>query len=175
MEVDHCAMVLILSQMLAFIFGVLFQCGNPKTYWTLTFARQPQCISETKNLLAAGVINTVTDLIVVFLLMPMVYGLQLPRKQQIAVAVLFGVGVLVTLAGAARTIYLYKTTSSWDKTWLAYPVYMTSSVELYIGIICASIPATKTFFTHFVPRFLEPSTIPDATRSRSADTTSRQG
>lgn len=83
-----------------------------------------------------------TDLLVVFLPMPMVYRLQLPTQQQVAIIVLFGVGFLVTLAGAVRTAFLYRATTSFDKTWLAYPVYIASSVELYIGIVRNSLIVT---------------------------------
>lgn len=78
---------------------------------------------------------SVTDLLVVVLPMPIIYRLQLPTQQQMGIIVLFGVGFLVTLAGAVRTVFLFRTTESFDKTWLAYPVYIASSVELYIGIV----------------------------------------
>lgn len=108
---------------------------NPATYWTLSFQPQTQCISETKNLLAAGIVNCWTDFLVVILPMPMVFKLKLPRRQQFIVALLFSMGLLVTLAGAARTVYLYQVTSSFDKTWKVFPVYIASTVELYIGIV----------------------------------------
>jgi hypothetical protein len=117
---------------------------SPNKYWTLTFADQG-CISDTKHLLAAGIINTITDIIVVVLPMSMVYRLHLPFRQQVAIATLFGVGILVTLAGGVRTIYLYRVTSEWDKTWLAYPVYICSSVELYIGIVSRPFHACGIF------------------------------
>ena len=110
-------------------------------YWTLSFKPQ-HCISETKNLLAAGIINTITDLLVVTLPIPSVWGLNLPLRQQVILVLLFGAGFLVTIAGIVRTIYTFRVTNAWDKTWLAYPVWLASSVELYVGIVRHSLLLT---------------------------------
>ncbi|KAK0118629.1 hypothetical protein ONS95_007513 [Cadophora gregata] len=153
-------MILISLECVAFIFGVMFQCGKPSRYWTLSFIPQHECMSETKNLLAAGIINTVSDLVIVVLPIPIIWRLQLPIQQQIIIVLLFGAGVLVTVASILRTYYLYQVTDGWDKTWHASPAWVTSSVELYVGIMCASIPATKKFFSRFSPRLFGASTPP---------------
>ncbi|KAH7348802.1 hypothetical protein BKA65DRAFT_268044 [Rhexocercosporidium sp. MPI-PUGE-AT-0058] len=152
------AMILIAAEGVAFFFTVMFQCGKPSTYWTLSFEPQPRCISETSNLLAAGILNTVCDLIVIILPIPIIWRLKLPIQQQIIVILLFGAGVLITVASVIRTYYLYKVTSTWDKTWNAVPAFIASSVELYVGIMCASIPATKKFFSRFNSRLFGAST-----------------
>ncbi|KAL2064699.1 hypothetical protein VTL71DRAFT_3837 [Oculimacula yallundae] len=145
-------MVLITLECVAFVFLVIFQCGNPSTYWTLSFQPQAQCVSETKNLLAAGINNTIGDLAVVILPIPIIWRLKLPFQQQVIIFLLFGAGLLVTVASVLRTYYLYEVTSKWDKTWLAGPAWISSSVELYVGILCASLPATKKFFSRISPR-----------------------
>jgi uncharacterized membrane protein YidH (DUF202 family) len=109
---------------------------RPSDYWTLSFKSQPDCIPESKNLLAAGILNTVTDLVVVVLPIPTVWRLKLPVQQQGILILLFGAGFLVTCAGAVRSYYLYKVTTTWDKTWEGFPVWLASSVELYVGIVC---------------------------------------
>lgn len=156
------AITLVSAQGVTFCLGVLLQCRIPSLYWTLSFAPQPECLSETKMLLAAGIVNTVTDAIVVILPMPTVWRVKLPIQQQIVLAMLFATGFLITLTGALRTYYLYKVTTGYDKTWEAFPVWLTSSVELYVGIICASVPATKRFFNRFGSKWL---TLTRSTRS----------
>jgi uncharacterized membrane protein YidH (DUF202 family) len=101
----------------------------------LSFKHQPECISERKNLLAAGITNTITDLVVVILPMPTVWHLKLPVQQQIIVVLLFGAGCIVTIAGAVRTVFTYRITARWDKTWEALPVWLASEIELYLGIV----------------------------------------
>lgn len=130
------AIILVSAQGTAFIFAVLFQCQSPSVYWTLSFVPQPQCISETELLLAAGIVNTITDLVAVLLPMPIVWRVKLPFQQQIILILLFAAGFFVTLVGAVRTYYMYKVTSTWDKTWEGFPVWLTSSLELFVGIVC---------------------------------------
>jgi hypothetical protein len=108
---------------------------KPSKYWTLSFAPQPQCISESKALLAAGIVNTVSDLAVVVIPIPKIRRLQLPYRQQILLIMLFGAGFTITLTGAVRTYYIWKVTTEWDKTWEIYPAWISSSVELYVGIV----------------------------------------
>lgn len=104
-------------------------------YWTPHFGTQNNCINESAHLLAAGIINTISDLVTVLLPIPTVTKLQLPQRQQLVVIALFAAGGLVTAAGAVRTYYTWKITSDYDASWIAYPVFWSSSLELYIGIV----------------------------------------
>ncbi|KAH8751900.1 hypothetical protein BGZ57DRAFT_102175 [Hyaloscypha finlandica] len=61
------AVALIAVECLIFRPSVIFQCEQPSLYWTLSLTPQSNCISETKNPLAAGIINMVTDFVVVVL------------------------------------------------------------------------------------------------------------
>lgn len=150
------AITLVSAQGLAFCLTVLFQCKNPSLYWTLSFAPQPQCISETKMLLAAGIVNTVTDAVVVILPIPTVWSVKIPVQQQIVLVLLFAAGFFITLVGAVRTYYMYKVNSTYDKTWLAFPVWLTSSVELYVGIVSLlpflTIDDPANLVSRYVPR-----------------------
>ena len=67
---------------------------------------------------------------------PIVLRLNLPLRQRIIVALLFGVGFIVCFAGVVRTYYMYKVTDGYhDVTWDAYPVWLGTAVELYLGIV----------------------------------------
>jgi hypothetical protein len=72
---------------------------------------------------------------VVLLPIPSVWNLNVPRRQQIMVIMLFGAGFTVCFAGVVRSIYTYKLTQHYDVTWDAYPVWFSTSVELYVGIV----------------------------------------
>lgn len=152
-------------------------CSPVSAYWTLSFTRQ-KCINEEAHVLAAGVINTVTDFIIVLLPIRIVKNLNLPKKQRVLVYLLFTGGLLASIAGAIRTYFTWRLTSSPDHdiTWNSYYVMLLSSIELFVGIvccsvltlpllrhartdwcshkICASIPATKPFFGRYIPRLV---------------------
>ncbi|KAH8909986.1 hypothetical protein BR93DRAFT_925001 [Coniochaeta sp. PMI_546] len=144
---------------LLFVFITMLQCSPVSAYWTLSFTKQ-KCINEEAHVLAAGIINTVTDFIIVLLPIKTVKNLNLPKKQRIAVYLLFTGGLLASIAGAVRTYFTWRLTSSPDHdiTWNSYYVMLLSSIELFVGIICASIPATKPFFGRYIPRLVGSTT-----------------
>lgn len=86
-------------------------------------------------MLVGGVINTLTDFAVVLIPVRTVVSLNLPLRQKVVVSLLFGLGFLSAGAGVARTYYTYMVTRTWDQTWAAYPVWLTSALELYIGMV----------------------------------------
>ncbi|OIW33761.1 hypothetical protein CONLIGDRAFT_677512 [Coniochaeta ligniaria NRRL 30616] len=140
---------------LLFVFITMLQCSPVSAYWTLSFTKQ-KCINEEAHVLAAGVINTVTDFIIVLLPIRIVKNLNLPKKQRVLVYLLFTGSLLASIAGAIRTYFTWRLTSSPDHdiTWNSYYVMLLSSIELFVGIICASIPATKPFFGRYIPRLV---------------------
>lgn len=144
----------VISSSVVFVFVVIFQCSPVSDYWTLSIDPQ-NCIDEGAHLLAAGIINTLTDFIVVILPVQTMLGLQLPRKQHLILIGLFCAGFGACLAGVVRTYYTWHLTRSWDRTWMGYPVWVSSIVELYVGIICASVPPIKQFFTLYLPGVID--------------------
>ncbi|KAI1074496.1 integral membrane protein [Whalleya microplaca] len=145
-------MVLIGLDGLIFIFVAIFQCSPISDYWTPSAGPQ-HCIDERAHLLAASIINTVTDFVVVLLPIKMVLGLNLPKRQRRIIMGLFGVGIVASSAGIARAYYtrVLTTAEDYDVTWNAWVVWFSGAIELYLGIICASIPATKPFFANYLP------------------------
>ncbi|KAK9782160.1 hypothetical protein SCARD494_13832 [Seiridium cardinale] len=133
-------------------------------YWTLS-SKPQNCINEATHLLAAGLINTVTDFIVVTLPIKTVARLHLRRKQYIMLIGLFCAGFCACAAGCVRTYYTWGFTVDYDRTWNGWAVWVSSAIELYLGIICASVPSCKQFFTTYLPGVI------DSTRrsGRSAD------
>ncbi|KAL1875225.1 hypothetical protein Daus18300_003296 [Diaporthe australafricana] len=147
---------IVTADSLIFFFITTFQCRPVSDYWTLSFTPQ-KCINEELHLLAAGCINTTTDFLIVLLPIPYVVRLKLPRKQQIIIVSLFTGGLFVTAAGAVRTyvFHITLTDPTRDLTWNAWVIIIVSALELYIGIICASIPAIKPFVARYLPIMLE--------------------
>jgi hypothetical protein len=142
-------MTVVAVQGTIFAFTVIFQCryivpppqqtksnlrSPPSEYWTLSLTPQ-HCISEPANLLAAGIINTITDFLVVVLPIPTVWGLKLTGREQAILVFLFGAGFMVSIAGCVRTVYTFKVTVSNDRTWAIFPAWLSSCVELYVGIV----------------------------------------
>jgi len=114
---------------------VLPKCRPPQDYWKITLTPDSNCINQTWSLLVAGVVNALTDLIAVLLPIRTVWTLQLPPRQVAIVVLLFSLGFVSCIAGIIRTYFMYRVTKEFDQTWNSYPVWITSAVELYIGMV----------------------------------------
>ncbi|RDW58088.1 hypothetical protein BP6252_13499 [Coleophoma cylindrospora] len=159
------AIVVVILQGSVFCLTVLFQCRPPQDYWKITVDPQPNCINQGASLLVAGIVNTLTDFICVVLPIRTVWHLQLHTRQMLIVVTLFGLGFISCIAGCVRTYYMYLVLKTWDTTWASFPVWVSAAVELYVGIICASIPATKPFFTTYLPAIFGSLTTVSATQA----------
>jgi hypothetical protein len=60
----------------------------------------------------------------------------MPRRQKFAVALLFSMGIIVTVAGIVRTYYIYKSLiGENDQTWYAFPLWIAAAVEIDLGVV----------------------------------------
>ncbi|EZG17552.1 hypothetical protein H107_03757 [Trichophyton rubrum CBS 202.88] len=147
-------------ELIIFILVVVFTCrhvsvslypkGPVSLYWTLSILPQ-NCVNESAHLLASGAINTATDIIVIVLPIPSVMSLSLPTRQRIILILLFGAGFGVCIAGGVRAYYTYRLNIAHDKTWEAYYLWISGTVELYVGVIGASLASLRPFFARYFP------------------------
>lgn len=84
----------------------------------------------------------------------------------LVVNLLFAAGFLASAAGGVRTYMTWLMTTHPDhnvtrRAWLSWTA---STVELYVGITAASIPATKPFFARYLPALID---TPSLSRSWS--------
>lgn len=101
------------------------------------------CLDEGKVTLAAGVINCASDLLCTFLPVPIIMHLKMPLRQRIGVCVLLSLGLIVTIAGAIRTYFIWKSLmDSWDETWFAYPLWIAAAVEIDLAVVSLFIDGT---------------------------------
>ena len=60
----------------------------------------------------------------------------MPLHQRLAVAMLFGMGLIVTAAGIVRTWFIYRSLfNEYDQTWYAYPLWIAAAVEIDLGVV----------------------------------------
>ena len=117
------------------LFSADFDSFRPlREYWSIT-QRKSKCLNQTQELMVSGIINTVTDFIVVLLPLPIVWNLRLEIVRRVQIISLLAAGLLVCCAGIMRNIYTYQLTQTWDASWAIFPVFITSTVELNFGIV----------------------------------------
>lgn len=82
-----------------------------------------------------GTFNTMNDFMLLALPMPMVWKLQLPIKQRIAVISILSISFLACIAGIIRVAYSNSYVRSYDQPWDAYNMGLAAGVELNLGVV----------------------------------------
>ncbi|CZR65542.1 uncharacterized protein PAC_15442 [Phialocephala subalpina] len=130
---------------------IIFQCQPVSEYWNPTGTK---CYKPEIALFIHGLTNTMTDVYIYILPMKMVWEVQLPKRQRIGLLAIFAAGFLVCVAGALRLYYSILTDKSSDTPWEGFYLWTWESIEINLGIVCASAPCLKAFVTRIVPRLL---------------------
>ncbi|KAF2804669.1 uncharacterized protein BDZ99DRAFT_425517 [Mytilinidion resinicola] len=88
--------------------------------------------------------NMFLDVLVLLTPMPFLKTLKMQGKTRWGIIALFAIGAIVTLFSIARLAALATTRAgTWpvfDVTWYAPPIFIFSSLEVEVAILCASIP-----------------------------------
>ncbi|KAL7625044.1 hypothetical protein AAE478_004258 [Parahypoxylon ruwenzoriense] len=77
--------------------------------------------------------------------------MQLPKRQKASVILLFATGILVCAIALKRVTYIPVLEASEDYDWDAVPDMILCFIEVNAGILCASVPAVRPFFSRFLP------------------------
>lgn len=79
---------------ISFFFATLFECYPIHQVWT-TFEGQPRhCYDHAPMFYASAVTNMITDIAILTIPLPMIWKLQMPTQQKIAVSGIFLLGTL---------------------------------------------------------------------------------
>ncbi|GLI79413.1 hypothetical protein PoHVEF18_007746 [Penicillium ochrochloron] len=149
------SMIFVGLSCLMFTFISIFQCSPIKAYWDVSPKYPYKCLDGGSIVFSASVINIFTDFLVTALPMPLIWSLKLPARQRLAVISIFGLGIIVNVAGSVRTVYVWKSmVTGYDTTWLGWPVLVAAAVEINLGLICSSAPALRPLIATFLPRLL---------------------
>ncbi|KAI1384571.1 uncharacterized protein F4822DRAFT_367163 [Hypoxylon trugodes] len=135
----------LIAWFLAFFFATVFQCG---TRWTWNWAPigifLTQCANTLTLLTVFTATDIVTDFIIMFMPVPMIWKLHMPTKKKIGITSIFMVGLFTIGAGIAR-MYIYLVTSYDKETNPDFIADFTlfilwSEIEANIAIIVCCMP-----------------------------------
>ncbi|KZL65570.1 integral membrane protein [Colletotrichum incanum] len=130
----------------------LSQCQPLHKMWDLTQAVDGVCINTTAFFYFTSGFNIVTDIWILVLPIKTLSGILRPRREKIALGIIFGVGMFATITSIIRLHTIYTYTLAQDLFRESILVNIWSILEINIGIICASVPALKPLFTPKVLR-----------------------
>ena len=138
---------------LAFIFLLIFSCSPTAAYWKSFnpyYQEDFHCIQSRYTNVLSGGMSIASDLYSVLLPCIMLRKFEAPRRQKIALYVIFSLGLTAVAAGSVRTYYLEKVGHSIDLTWDGYDVFIWAQLETQLSLICASAPTLRVFFRTYL-------------------------
>lgn len=102
--------------------------------------------------MANAVFNSVSDLLILALPIPVVWNLALTRRKKITLSLVFAMGSAGCIVSIIRlrSIIAYLEAGDGDLTYTILDFVLWSSIEAAVSMMCACVPTLKPFFeTHF--------------------------
>ncbi|KEQ77812.1 hypothetical protein M436DRAFT_36696, partial [Aureobasidium namibiae CBS 147.97] len=129
------------------IFSSLFACVPVRAQWDLTISAS-RCINKQAFYIGNGVMNIITDLMILALPIPIVWRLTLELRQKIILSVVFTLGSISCVISLVRllSIVTWIRVGNSDITYTLQPIVAWSEIELAACIICANAPCLRPFF-----------------------------
>lgn len=151
----------------------IFQCNPISAVFSAFPHPTASCIDIITIFLSSAPLNLITDFAILFLPMPILTGMRIPKRQKIILVITFGFGIFVTVVDVVRIAYLQSasqtrlteiqnfnsstSTQTANRTDFSYYVsysFMWSVVEVDIGILCACVPGLKPLVARVMPHML---------------------
>lgn len=160
---------------LALTFLIIFQCRPVTAAFKNPVPDSATCTNIVILYLSSAPLNIITDLAILFLPMPILTSMRLPKKQKTILIITFGFGVFVAVVDVVRIAYLQQAAKNHlqdiqnhslpsggnsrnleadDFSWYASLSFMWSAIEINVGIMCACVPALKPLVSRFLPHIL---------------------
>ncbi|KAF2684220.1 hypothetical protein K458DRAFT_303568 [Lentithecium fluviatile CBS 122367] len=138
-------------------FVLLFVCVPPSLFWDpVGQALHPEkCMKQTTQQIffnVNGIMNIVQDVMIYVLPIPIVWKLQMPRRQKIALATLLCIGLVAVAAGCVRFYYVLFLANEKDIWYYMAPSLNWCSIEIYAAIICSSASTFKALLKTYLPK-----------------------
>jgi fucose permease len=167
----------------------ILQCRPTNAAFQTPVPDSAHCTNIVTIYLSSAPLNIITDLAILFLPMPILTSMRLPKKQKTILVITFGFGIFVAVVDVVRIAYLQSAArdnlravqeqsgetgtdsrNTDDFSWYASLSFMWSAIEINIGIMCACVPALKPLVTRFLPHWVLDGTIlRDKTATHTSD------
>ncbi|KIV92878.1 hypothetical protein PV10_04142 [Exophiala mesophila] len=137
-------MILNVLAAVLFVFLGIFQCRPISYAWTLWDGQhRGKCLNVRALGVSSGFVNVVFDFVTLVLPMPILLNLNMRIGRKIQVIAMFCVGAFVGIVSTLRVTSLFSFWNTRNFTWDYNPVLYYSGLEIYVGIICACMPAMR--------------------------------
>ncbi|SLM38834.1 hypothetical protein LPUS_09197 [Lasallia pustulata] len=115
----------------------------------------PSCAGDATKLgIAQGVANIIGDFYLLLTPVPVIWKLQLSFQKKVGVTAIFMTGFLGCVTTILGLYYRVLALRSTDPTWILIPNYITSALEINVGIMCSCMPSLPSFFRQLDSKLL---------------------
>ncbi|KAK3360440.1 hypothetical protein B0T25DRAFT_130115 [Lasiosphaeria hispida] len=137
-------------------FSSIMTCWPVEAYWLAVTGMQGVCLNKGVLTFSNAGINIATDLILIVVPVPLLWRLQIPKKQKIILMGLFCVGALAVVTSIIRlqSLYMIAIAPQAEQSVMGVSIAIWSCIEINTAIICASIPAIKPLVVKAFPKML---------------------
>ncbi|KAI9682332.1 MAG: hypothetical protein M1817_000386 [Caeruleum heppii] len=115
-------------------------CIPVQGFWDRTI--EAKCVDEVPYYITTAAINVFTDVWILLLPVPMIFGLKISLRQKLSLYVIFGLGAIVCVATTFRIVTQHLQDNN-DITYSLVPnAYWTNS-EVALSFVCACAPTFR--------------------------------
>ncbi|KAF3929777.1 hypothetical protein ABW19_dt0206240 [Dactylella cylindrospora] len=157
----------ILATTVTNFFVILFQCERI-AFWdeeVTTYCKFDVRLAQV----VMGAFGVVTDIVVWLMPLPLIWRLDLGKREKALAVLTFGLGAAACVVSGfrLRAIMLYNYVV--DGKFESVNVNILTVIELNLAIICSSAPAIRALIIHFSPRIINAYSISTAGFTKSSN------
>ncbi|KAL8643868.1 MAG: hypothetical protein Q9226_008069 [Calogaya cf. arnoldii] len=147
-------MTLLVCAYVGMFLASLFECWPIEKNWEPTMSRGHCLKPKAGTPYVSGVINVVSDIVVLVLPIPVIWSLKMNLRRKLRVIAIFSVATFAVIASIirlARTSVLFVDR---DRTWNVGKIEIWAVLEVNVGLICACSLAFPAFLDRYKAPFL---------------------
>ena len=134
------------AYMILLLMVQIFSCNPIRKFWDLSLAKTGHCLNIEGLYLATPIINTILDVLVLIIPIPMVMKLQVSWRYKLGLGVLFAVGSATVILSGIRIWSVAENNRLEDVTYVAATGCVLFVVETNLSVACGCIIMLRPFY-----------------------------
>ncbi|KAH8726472.1 hypothetical protein GQ44DRAFT_163115 [Phaeosphaeriaceae sp. PMI808] len=136
----------------SYVIVAIFQCQPIHYFWTKWDGmHKGTCLQINVITASNAAISIALDFWILGIPLWQLWGLKMHWKKKVGVAMMFCVGTFVTVVSILRLQALVHFAASSNASWEFYDVSVWSTIEICVGIMCASLPTLRLLLVKLFP------------------------
>ncbi|KAK0100695.1 hypothetical protein ONS95_007147 [Cadophora gregata] len=129
-------------------FAKTFICTPIPAYWNRVPYPNSTCLDMRAITISDTVMSTVTDLAVLLVPVPLVWGMKIPLRKKFRAIGMLAAGGLAVVASITRLVFVRHIWETHNGTLYNAAFNMFGAAETSVGLICACLPSMSLFLAH---------------------------